>query len=220
MRWTLADRSVYHQGVTETALPATASARQRILGVASGLFYARGIRAVGVDLLIAESGVAKATFYKYFPTKEALVVAYLEQVDRVWTGQLHAAAAAAGGDPADQLVGLFDALTTACGRDGYRGCGFINAAAETAPGTPVHALVVAHKQAVLGWITELARRARARHPHALARALTLLLDGVLASGALDADPDAALQAAATARILVRDATTPARPDPPPVQRTS
>ena len=94
------------------------AARERILDTAFALFYARGIRAVGIDLIIAESGVAKATFYKHFPAKDDLVVAYLDKVDGVWTGQLNAAAEAAGPDPADQLVGLFDALSSACRRDG------------------------------------------------------------------------------------------------------
>lgn len=182
--------------------PARGAARERILQTAVGLFYARGLRAVGVDLLIAESGVAKATFFKYFPTKEHLVLAYLDRVDEAWTGQLHAAAVAAGDAPADQLVGAFDALTTACRRDGYRGCGFLNAAAETGPGSPVHRRVVAHKKAVLAWFTDLAHRAGAEQPDRLARSLTLLLDGGLATGALDADPDAARQAVATARRLV------------------
>ena len=96
--------------MTTTARPS--AARERILDTATRLFYAKGIRAVGVDLIIAESGVAKATFYKHFPAKDDLVVAYLDKVDGVWTGQLEAAAEAAGPDPADQLVGLFDALGT------------------------------------------------------------------------------------------------------------
>jgi AcrR family transcriptional regulator len=177
-------------------------ARDRILDTAFRLFYARGIKAVGVDLIIAESGVAKATFYKHFPAKDDLVVAYLDRVDEIWTGQLHAAAEAAGPEPAAQLVGLFDALSSACRRDGYRGCAFINAAAESVPGTPVHDRTVAHKQAVLAWVRGLADRAGARDPDALARALTLLLDGGLASGALDADPSAAVHAASSARTLV------------------
>ena len=180
-------------------------ARDRILDAAFRLFYARGIRAVGVDLIIAESGVAKATFYKHFPAKDDLVVAYLDRVDGIWSGQLRVAAEAAGPDPADQLVGLFDALGTACRRDGYRGCAFINAAAEAMPGTPVHQRTVNHKREVLAWVRELAARAGADDADGLARSLTLLLDGGLASGALDADPQAAAQARAAAALLV-DAT--------------
>ena len=181
-------------------------ARERILATAFSLFYAKGIRAVGIDLIIAESGVAKATFYKHFPAKDELVVAYLDKVDGVWTGQLKAAAEAAGPDPADQLVGMFDALRSACRREGYRGCAFINAAAESQPGTAVHNRTVAHKAAVLDWVHDLAEAAGARDPGALARSLTLLLDGGLASGSLDASPEAPEVAKASAGALVAAAT--------------
>ena len=180
----------------------TSSARDRILDTAFRLFYARGIRAVGVDLIISESGVAKATFYKHFPAKDELVLAYLDKVDTIWTAQLHAAAEAAGPDPAAQLVGLFDALGTACRRDGYRGCAFINAAAEAAPGTPVHARTVAHKQSVLAWLRDLSAQARAQDPDTLARTLALLLDGGLSDGALAADPEAARTAKLAAGSMV------------------
>ena len=181
---------------------AATSARDRILGTAFALFYARGIRAVGVDLIIAESGVAKATFYKHFPAKDQLVLAYLDQVDVIWSGQLRDAAEAAGDDPQDQLVGMFDALATACRRDGYRGCAFINAAAEAVPGTAVHQRTVDHKDAVRSWVADLAGRAGAGDPDALARTLTLLLDGGLADGALGADPSVADTARESARLLV------------------
>jgi AcrR family transcriptional regulator len=190
---------------TGTTTTAGSAARARILDTAIGLFYARGLRAVGVDTIIAESGVAKATFYKHFPAKDDLVVAYLDRVDEVWTGQLHAAAEAAGPAPADQLVGLFGALDSACRRDGYRGCGFINAAAESAAGTAAHDRTVAHKRRVLAWLRDLAQQAGAEHPERLARSLALLLDGALASGALDADPEAVDAARATAANLVRQA---------------
>ena len=186
------------------------AARERILATAFRLFYAKGIRAVGIDLIISESGVAKATLYKHFPAKDDLVVAYLDKVDGVWFGQLRDAAAAAGPDPADQLVGLFDALRSACRRDGYRGCAFINAAAESQPGTPVHERTVAHKPAVLAWVRDLAEGAGASDPESLARSLTLLLDGGLASGALDASPEAPEAAKASARALVAAATAGAR----------
>lgn len=188
--------------MTITTDAPTNTARERILATAFRLFYARGLRAVGVDTIIAEAGVAKATFYRHFPAKDDLIVAYLDTVDQVWSGQLHAAAEAAGPAPADQLVGLFDALGTACRREGYRGCAFINAAAEAAPGSAVQHRTVAHKRKVLAWIGDLARSAGSRHPELLARSLTLLLDGGLASGALDADPEAAEAARATASRLV------------------
>jgi AcrR family transcriptional regulator len=187
-------------GTTGTA--AATAPRQRVLDAAFRLFYARGIRAVGVDTIIAESGVAKATFYKHFPAKDDLVVAYLDKVDGIWSGQLHAAAQAAGPEPRDQLVGLFDALGTACRRDGYRGCAFLNAAAESMPGTPVHERTVAHKRDVREWVRGMAADAGASDPDGLARSLTLLLDGGLASGALDADPEAARVAQESARALV------------------
>lgn len=189
-----------------TSAPAGA-ARQRILETAFGLFYAHGIRGVGVDRIIAESGVAKATFYKHFPAKDDLVLAYLDRVDEIWTGQLKAAAQVAGPDPRDQLVGLFDALSTACRREGYRGCAFINAAAENEAGTPVHARTLAHKDAVRDWVRTLAEAADAPDPDELARTLTLLLDGGLASGSVDGRPDAPVAAKAAARALV-DGTCP------------
>jgi AcrR family transcriptional regulator len=195
-----------------TATPVSAapvSARQRILDTAFRLFYAHGIRAVGVDRIIAESGVAKATFYKHFPAKDDLVMAYLDKADHTWTGQLRTAAAAAGPAPADQLVGLFDALSTACRRDGYRGCAFINAAAENQAGTPIHDRTLTHKDAVRAWVRSLAEDAEAREPDQLARALTLLLDGGLASGSVDGRPDAPVAAKAAARALVEAVCPPA-----------
>jgi hypothetical protein len=102
---------------------------------------------------------------------------------------------------------MFDALGTACRREGYRGCAFINAAAESQPGTPVHERTVAHKAAVLAWVEELADAAGAADPHGLARSLTLLLDGGLASGSLDASPEAPEAAKASARALVAAATS-------------
>jgi AcrR family transcriptional regulator len=187
--------------VDETAKPQSA-ARARILEAAYRLFYARGVRGVGVDTVIAESGVAKATFYKHFPRKDDVVLAYLDKVDEAWRGELSAAAAAAGEDPGRQLVGMFDALATVCRRDGYHGCAFINTAAESVSGTDVHARTVQHKDAVRAWVRDMATAAGAADPDGLALSLTLLLDGGLASGVLDGDPRTADAAKETARALV------------------
>jgi AcrR family transcriptional regulator len=192
--------------------PRESPARRRILDAAAEMFYARGIRGVGMDTIIAASGVAKATLYAHFPTKDDLVLAYLARADTAWQGKLRAAAATAGPDPREQLVGLFDALEEACAGTGFRGCAFINTAAESAPGSVVNGATVAHKQAVRQWISELAAQADAADPPALARALTVLLDGGLAAGALEANPDISEQARRAARTLVDAACAkPARP---------
>src|SRR5262245_61506309 len=182
--------------------PTRQPARERILATAFRLFYARGPRGVGVDTVISESGAAKATLYKHFPHKDDLVLAYLDRIDQVWLAQLRLAARAAGNDPRAQLVGLFDALATACRRDGYHGWAFINTAAESDPGGEVHARTVEHKNLVRAWVSELARRTPATDPDGLARQLTLLLDGGLSAGVLDANPDIPVAAKAAARVLV------------------
>jgi len=193
--------------VSQPGTLAQQPARERILDTAFRLFYAHGPRGVGVDTVIAESSVAKATLYKHFPRKDDLVLAYLDKVDQTWFGGLRAAARAAGDDPREQLVGMFDALASAGRRAGYHGCAFINAAAESESGGDVHARTVEHKNVVRAWVTDLARRAEATDADLLARQLTLLIDGGLASGVLDADPAAPTAAKAAARVLV-DAACP------------
>ena len=188
-------------------------ARERILDTAFRLFYAHGPRGVGVDTIIAQSGVAKATLYKHFPRKDDLVLAYLDRVDQIWFSQLRAAAREAGDQPSDQLVGMFDALGKACRREGYHGCAFINAAAESDAGGEVHARTVAHKAVVRDWVTDLARQAGAGDPGELARQLTLLIDGGLAAGVLDADPVSPQAAKNAARVLVGIACGAGQPRP-------
>ena len=189
-------------------MTARLSARDRILETAFRLFYANGIRGVGVNKIIAESDVAKDTLYKHFKSKDELVLAYLDRADVAWLGALRTAAQAAGPRPRDQLVGMFDALDSACRRDGYHGCAFINTAAEVPPGSPVHARTVAHKQAVRDWVHQLSAQAGAGDPDALSGGLTLILDGALAAGVLDADPTVPAAAARAAAALV-DAGCPA-----------
>ncbi|OLB75868.1 MAG: hypothetical protein AUI14_20125, partial [Actinobacteria bacterium 13_2_20CM_2_71_6] len=200
-------RQLQHQGGPLTRRES--AARARILDTATGLFYVHGIRGVGIDAIVAASGVAKATLYAHFPSKEDLVLAYLARSDEAWRGKLRAAADAAGPDPRDQLVGLFDALHEACVRDGFRGCPFINTAAESPPGSAVHGATVAHKQVVRAWVAQLATQAGATDPDGLARALTVILDGAMAAGALEPTPDLARQARQVASTLVDAACAPA-----------
>ena len=179
--------------------------RERILATASELFYEHGLRGVGIDRIIAESGVAKATLYAHFPSKDELAAEYLRRRDEFWSGRLHAAAAAAGDDPRDQLLGIFDAVSAACAFHGFRGCAFVNAMSESEPGSAPHAAATAHKAAVRGWVRDLAEAAGAREPEVLARQLTLLVDGALVGGRFEEDPSALAASAARAAASLVDA---------------
>ena len=137
-----------------TATPTRPSAaRERILDTAFALFYARGIRAVGRRSDHRRVGRGQGDVLQALPRQGRP----RRRLPRQGRRGLDGTAAARprrppGAAPADQLVGLFDALGTACRREGYRGCAFINAAAESQPGTPVHDRTVAHKAAVLSWV--------------------------------------------------------------------
>jgi AcrR family transcriptional regulator len=175
---------------------------QKILDTAGGLFHRHGLRGVGVDQVIAESGVAKSTLYAHFRTKDDLIAAYLRQTDGSWMQQLQSAAEAAGPDPADQMVGLFDALLASFDRHGFFGCPFISAAVEADPDSQAHAATTAHTRRRQEWLTSLARQSGADDPEALASHLGLLIDGALASGRLLQDRSVVDASKAAARALV------------------
>src|SRR5262245_31130334 len=109
---------------------ATASVRDRILGTASELFYKNGVHAVGVDLVVKESGIAKTSLYRHFGSKDALVAAFLEQEDADFWRQWEGIAAHHRGDPAGELEAYLDWVATRLRRPGYRGCPQLNVAAE------------------------------------------------------------------------------------------
>ncbi|MBP2705811.1 TetR/AcrR family transcriptional regulator [Microbispora sp. RL4-1S] len=175
---------------------------QKILDTAAGLFHRHGLRGVGGDQVIAGSGVAKSTLYAHFRTKDDLIAAYLRRTDDSWMGRLRAAAEAAGPEPAEQLVGLFDALLASFDRHGFFGCPFISAAVEAEPGSQAHAATVAHVRRRQEWLTGMARSAGAGEPAALAAHLGLLIDGALAAGRLLQDRAVVDDAKASARAAV------------------
>lgn len=172
-------------------------ARQRVLATATALFYAEGVHAVGIDRIIAEAGVAKATFYHHFPAKDELVRAYVEQQSRL--GQ---AAVAALGErsPRAMLLGVFDLIADAAEQPGYRGCPFINAAAEYPdPASPVRQAIEAHRRWKRDLLVDLLARDRNADPERTADVLTVVSDGLLVVGHLDRP--------AGFRRLIRDALT-------------
>ena len=191
-----------------TSAVRTSEARERLLRTASTLFYAEGLRGVGVDRVIAEASVTRATFYRHFPGKEDLVVAYLHGVDR-------AVRERAGEVPADAegavtwLLGLTGALGDQLCGVGFRGCAFINAAAEYPdPASAVRSAVREHRE----WLEDAVRTAfaAAGHPDPAdaARRWLVLRDGAMVAGYLS-DPVHA-QAALDAGVRELLAQSPLR----------
>jgi AcrR family transcriptional regulator len=159
-------------------------ARTRLLTTAIGIFYAEGIHAVGVDRIIAEAKVTRATFYRHFPSKEDLVLEYLRQVHALERGGIEAAVDAHP-VPAEALRAIAEGIAQNIQRPGFRGCAFLNAAAEYHdPGDPVHQQVVAHRQWFLETITALMAQADKENAEHAARAYVLLRDGAMAAGCL------------------------------------
>jgi len=181
--------------ITDTTVRRRESpARRRVLDAASRLFYAEGIHAVGIDRVIAEAGVAKATFYHHFPSKDALVCAYLEAED----ARIRLLMPPAGDTPADRVLAVFDALGEhACG-PGFRGCAFINAAAEYPdPRHPVRRVVAVHRAWFQGVLRDLLAAGEHPDPARTATMLMMLRDGLVVAGGLDdvAEPRALIRTA-------------------------
>ena len=155
--------------------------RDRLVGVAMALFYYHGISPIGLDRILAEAGVSKTTFYKHFESKDELVVATIEMRD-AWQMDAWARAVEVlvGEDARDQLMGVLDVLDLIINEPSFRGCQFINAAAEFPnPSDPIHRAAVRHKQGNSNWFRDLAERAGASDPEAFADGYTMLFEGAL-----------------------------------------
>lgn len=174
---------------SSTQASAAPSARDRILQTAHDLFYRDGVRATGIDRVIAESGVAKLTFYRHFPSKNDLIRAYLDYRHQRWMAWFADALSRHGGGP--------DAIVPAVGewlRDpGYRGCAFINSVGELAGSLPeVVEIARTHKADVAAAIAAVLPATRQRSK--LAQAIALAIDGAIVRAQFDETPDAALDA--------------------------
>lgn len=179
------------------------TARQRILATATALFYAEGIRAVGVDRVIAESGVAKATLYQQFRSKEELVVACLERRAEHWQRSIAGPAVAVTGSTMRRVDAVFDRLGKALIAPEFRGCPFIKAAAEYPdPTGPVGTAIAAHRADVRSLFAELLADLPAVHRAALADELVLLCDGAMVGAQLGDRRRAARAARRAARRLI------------------
>lgn len=170
-------------------LPAT-HARVRILATANELFYDEGVHTVGVDRIIAEAGVTKATFYKYYRSKELLIVAYLQLRDQ-YVRDIVAEVLRTHNDPIDRLKALVTAIAGEAHKPGFRGCPFINATAQFSdPQHPVRLAISEHRRWYSGEVESLFRSAGHPQPLAATHDYFLARDGAYASANLG-DPVAA-----------------------------
>jgi len=178
------------------------SPRDRILDTVAMLFYAQGIRAVGVDLIVAEAEVAKASFYKHFPTKDDLVVAYLLRRDEMWRAWLRDAVVRLSPDPAGQPLAIFDALSERFLSGDFRGCAFINSIVELANRDhAAHKAADAHKRAVAAQVGQIL--ADAGNPDTdLAASFVMLMDGAIVTALREGKADAARRAKMIASTLL------------------
>lgn len=191
-------------------IPAMAvQARERLLTASEELFYADGIRAVGVERILAESGVGRASFYRHFASKDDLVIAVLTRTDERWREWLRETIEGYGLPAAERPVALFDALGEWLDGAGYRGCAFINAMIEAADHqSPIHRVVVAHKDAVTDYVDRLLVAA-GRDDHAtLAPELMLLIEGAMVTSVREGTSEAAARAGRIARVLLARQSDP------------
>lgn len=178
-----------------------APVRQRLLKTAGRLFYAEGIRVVGIDRVLAESGVAKSSMYVHFRTKEDLVIAYLGEHSAWFRDNVaeFLAQREVTGRPA--VLAVFDFLDLGFSHPGFRGCAFVNAAAEYPAHAGIRAAVADHRAWFKGLFAGLLPDDVADRD-GLATALLQLSTGASSSAYVDGDCDAAARARGTAALLL------------------
>jgi AcrR family transcriptional regulator len=159
--------------------------RERILKVAGDLFSRNGVRAVGVQQVIDESGLGKSLLYREFPSKDDLVVAWLHQMRSVWWEATGKVIARYPGDPGRQLLGIVEMVRDEVSAREYFGCVYHTTSSEFRdPQHPGHQESVQHAREIRGQLRDLARAAGAGNPEELGDAILLIVDGIYASGAV------------------------------------
>jgi AcrR family transcriptional regulator len=186
------------------------SARERLLAAANELFYNEGVHTVGIDRIIEQAGVAKASLYNTFGSKDELVRAYLQARHDSVTEAIMAAVQRYH-TPRERLLAVFEGQGELAAQPGYRGCAFAAASAESRPGDPAEQATETYRRWVRAVLTELAAQAGAPEPEDLARQLHLLYDGSGQSARLDHDRGAAAAAARAAAATLLDAAVTRAP---------
>ncbi|WP_422935555.1 TetR/AcrR family transcriptional regulator [Sinomonas sp. P47F7] len=193
--------------------PRSVDARGRILEAAYALFAEHGIRATGVEEIIARSGAARATFYAHFRSKDEVAIAYLERLCRGRAAQIDAAGAARGEGPG-ALVGVFDVFGETISQEALRGSSFVHVLFELGTEHPVGRASIQHFARLREHLAGLAAARGMPSPEAFARDCQLLVKGMIVSAA-EGDPHAAEHARAMAEHLIERYVASPRPLPAP-----
>jgi AcrR family transcriptional regulator len=184
------------------AAGATPNARERILAASYRLFARRGILGVGVDEVIERSHVAKATFYKHFPSKNDLVLAYLDRREREWTiGLVEAGSEKRGDTPEERLLAIFDVFEDWFASDDFDGIAFITVLLEMGRSHALGQASIQHLANLRAIVSARAADAGLRDPEEFARSWQILMKGSIIA-ALEGDPGAARRAKAMAATLI------------------
>jgi AcrR family transcriptional regulator len=192
---------------TKTGSAPRVSARERLLAAADELFYENGINTVGIDRVIERAGVAKASLYSTFGSKEQLICAYLDARHAQTLGRLRAAVDAVE-DPVERILAVFDAQAQLFRAPDFHGCAFTAAAAEAPAGGRVDKAAESYRHDIRALFTELAAAAGAPDAVLLASQLQLIYDGGGLAANMDHDAAIAVPARAAAAALITAAITP------------
>ncbi|MCW2498105.1 TetR/AcrR family transcriptional regulator [Jatrophihabitans sp.] len=163
------------------------SARERLLAAANELFYREGIHTVGIDRVIERAGVAKASLYNTFGSKDELIRAYLQERHARTAGRIGAAMERYS-TPREKLLAIFESQADYFTSSEFRGCAFMNASAETQPGSSIEQVSDEYRGWIRALFTGLAEQAGAPDPAALAGRLVVLYDGAGLSARMDRNP--------------------------------
>lgn len=177
------------------------SPRERLLAAATELFYAEGVHTVGIDRVIERAGVAKASLYSTFGSKDELVRAYLQQRHETRKERISARLERCG-TPRERLLAVFEVLVEQVAVPGYRGCAFVNASAEGLREGATQKVCESSRTWIRDLFSGLARELGAKDAEALAGQLMLLYDGAVTAAAMDRDPQGAHRALLLATALI------------------
>jgi AcrR family transcriptional regulator len=193
---------------TSTTRPSPA---ERLLDTAAALFAREGIRAVGIDRLIAEADVARASLYQHFGSKDTLVVQYLQRADRNDRAGYQRAVRDLADHPRERIRAVFRLAGAAARRRGFRGCLYVNAVTEFPEQKhPVRLVVTAHREWLAGELTSALTQAVVPAPDRLAARLQLLYDGALVGSKASHSIAPIEDAAALTEELIEAALRPIR----------